>query len=156
MMEKSNEYFMRLAIEQALLAKEIGEVPIGAIVVKDNEVVGSGYNKRETQKLATSHAELIAIEDACKRLGGWRLHECDLYVTLEPCPMCSGAIINSRIKNLFFGAFDSKAGCCGSVINIFENPFNHKPQIFGGLLQQDCGKLLTEFFLKLRKAKVEK
>ncbi|MDF2568351.1 MAG: deaminase [Oscillospiraceae bacterium] len=147
---------MRLAIEQALLAKEIGEVPIGAIVVKDNEVVGSGYNKRETQKLATSHAELIAIEDACKRLGGWRLHECDLYVTLEPCPMCSGAIINSRIKNLFFGAFDSKAGCCGSVINIFENPFNHKPQIFGGLLQQDCGKLLTEFFLKLRKAKVEK
>lgn len=150
-MDSNVEYYMQLALEQAQLAADIGEVPVGAVVVLDSEVVAKAYNKRETDKSAVAHAELLAIAEACKKLGGWRLHKCDLYVTLEPCPMCSGAIINSRIKNLYFGAYDKKAGCAGSVINLFEQPFNHKPNIVGGIMEEQSASLLKSFFAKLRK-----
>ena len=149
------ERFMQEAIRQAQLARDIGEVPIGAVVVRNGEIVGTGYNTRETQKLATAHAEIAAIEDACRRLGGWRLHQCDLYVTLEPCPMCSGAIINARIQHVFYGAYDPKAGCARSVTDLFSLPFNHHPQIYGGVLETECAKLLSDFFAWLRKNKLE-
>ena len=148
--EGYQEQFMLEAIRQAHLAEELGEVPIGAVVVRNGQVVGTGYNTRETGKLATAHAEIAAIEDACRRLGGWRLHQCDLYVTLEPCPMCSGAIINARIQTVYFGAYDPKAGCAGSVTDLFALPFNHRPQLFGGMLEDQCAGLLSDFFSRLR------
>ena len=151
--EKNDEYFMSLALKEAQKAYKIGEVPIGAIVVKDNKVISRGHNKRETSKSAISHAEVIAIEKACKKLGGWRLWQCDLYVTLEPCPMCTGAIINSRIKKVVYGAKDKKAGCFESVVNLIELPFNHKPQVTCGVLQEECSNILKEFFRELRKNK---
>ncbi len=136
-----DEYFMRCAIEQAKKAYVIDEVPIGAVVVKDGEIVGAGFNKRD---------ELMAIDEACKNLGGWRLWQCDLYVTLEPCPMCAGAIINSRIKRLVYGSYDYKAGSCKSVINLFDLPYNHKPAVLGGVLESECAELLSNFFKELR------
>ncbi len=142
---------MRMALEQAKIAGEMGEVPIGAVVVKDGEVISTGYNLREIKKNSLCHAELIAIDKACEKLGGWRLHECELYVTLEPCPMCAGAIINSRIRRVVFGAFDPKAGSCGSLINLFACDFNHRPVLEAGVLQQECADLLQSFFKKLRK-----
>ncbi len=142
---------MRMALEQAKIAGEMGEVPIGAVVVKDGEVISTGYNLREINKNSLCHAELIAIDKACEKLGGWRLHECELYVTLEPCPMCAGAIINSRIRRVVFGAFDPKAGSCGSLINLFACDFNHRPVLEAGVLQQECADLLQSFFKKLRK-----
>ena len=142
---------MRMALEQAKIAGEMGEVPIGAVVVKDGEVISTGYNLREINKNSLCHAELIAIDKACEKLGGWRLHECELYVTLEPCPMCAGAIINSRIGRVVFGAFDPKAGSCGSLINLFACDFNHRPVLEAGVLQQECADLLQSFFKKLRK-----
>lgn len=141
---------MLRAIELAQKAAELDEVPVGAVVVKDGEIVGEGFNRRETGKNALAHAELEAIDSACKRLGGWRLHQCEIYVTLEPCPMCTGAIINSRIKRVVFGASDYKAGSMGSVINLCDLPYNHKPVIEGGFMQEECSTLLTEFFAKLR------
>ena len=141
---------MRKALELAQMAFEEDEVPIGAVVVRNGEIVGMGYNKRDSKKNAMLHAETIAIYNACERLGGWRLWECDLYVTVEPCPMCTGAIINSRIRNLYFGAKNPKAGACGSIINLFDYPFNHKPNITGGLLEDECSKIMTDFFLKVR------
>lgn len=141
---------MRKALELAQMAFEEDEVPIGAVVVRNDEIVGMGYNKRDSKKNAMLHAETIAIYNACERLGGWRLWECDLYVTVEPCPMCTGAIINSRIRNLYFGAKNPKAGACGSIINLFDYPFNHKPNITGGLLEDECSKIMTDFFLKVR------
>ncbi len=141
---------MLRAIELARKAAELDEVPVGAIVVKDGEIVGEGFNRRETGKNALAHAELEAIDNACKRLGGWRLHQCEIYVTLEPCPMCTGAIINSRIKKVVFGASDYKAGSMGSVINLCDLPYNHKPEIQGGFMQEECSTLLTEFFARLR------
>ena len=155
-MEEQAEYFMKLALEQAKIAESIGEVPVGAVVVKDGEVISSAYNTRETDKNAVAHAELSAINVACRRLGGWRLHECDLYVTLEPCPMCAGAIINSRIKNLYFGAYDKKAGCAGSVVDMFSLGFNHKPNVVGGIMEKESADLLSGFFEKLRKSRKEK
>lgn len=145
-----NEFYMRKALELAEKAFEENEVPIGAVVVRNGEIVGTGYNKRDSQKNAMLHAETIAIYNACEKLGGWRLWECDLYVTLEPCPMCSGAIINSRIRNVYYGAKNPKAGACGSVVNLFDYPFNHKPNITSGLLEDECSKIMTEFFLKVR------
>lgn len=145
--------FMMLALTLAEEAKKIGEVPVGAVVVRENEVVGTGYNKRESQKNALCHAEIEAINNACKTLNGWRLFECDIYVTLEPCPMCAGAIINSRIKRVIYGASDPKAGTCNSVMNIFDYPFNHKPEVVDGVLKEDCSKILTEFFKELRNSK---
>ena len=146
---------MLRAIELAEKAAELDEVPVGAVVVKDGEIVGEGFNRRETGKNALAHAELEAIDSACKRLGGWRLHQCEIYVTLEPCPMCTGAIINSRIKRVVFGASDYKAGSMGSVINLCELPYNHKPEIQGDFMQEECSALLTEFFAKLRERRAK-
>lgn len=142
--------FMQKAIELAKISEGEGEVPVGAVVVRNNEIVGTGRNRREYGKNALYHAELEAIDNACKRLGGWRLWQCDLYVTLEPCPMCAGAIINSRIKTVYFGAYDNKAGSFGSVANFNMLPYNHKPEIIGGIMENECSTLLTEFFKKLR------
>ncbi len=144
---------MHAALEQAKLAYQIGEVPVGAVVVKDGEIVGTGYNRRETDKNAVAHAELLAIDDACKRLGGWRLWECELYVTLEPCPMCAGAIINSRIKRLIYGASDKKAGSVESVVRMFDLPYNHKPPYTAGVLEEECSQILKSFFREMRSRK---
>lgn len=141
---------MKRALELAKISADEGEVPVGAVVVKDGEIVGEGRNRREKGKNALYHAEIEAINNACKKLGGWRLWQCDLYVTLEPCPMCSGAIINSRIKRVYFGASDYKAGSFGSVINFNELNYNHKPEIYSGIMEEECSSLLTEFFKKLR------
>ena len=129
---------MRLALAEAEKAAALGEVPVGAVVAKDGEPVAVAHNTRETGKNATHHAELLAIDAACRALGGWRLWQCELFVTLEPCPMCAGAIVNSRIKRVVYGARDAKAGCCGSVTDLFALPFNHRPQVEGGLLEEMC------------------
>lgn len=147
------EKFMLAALELAKQAAAEGEVPVGAVVVCDGEIVGTGRNRREKGKNALYHAELEAIDSACKKLGGWRLHRCDMYVTLEPCPMCTGAIINSRIRKLCYGASDKKAGSVKSVINLFELPYNHKPEIEGGICEAECASLLSEFFADLRRKK---
>lgn len=147
----NDEFFMDQAIELAKEASKEGEVPVGAVVVIDGRIVGRGRNRRETDKNALAHAEIEAINEACKTLGGWRLWQCDMYVTLEPCPMCTGAIINSRIKRLVYGASDSKAGSCGSVVNLFSLPYNHKPEVISGLKQEECAALLSDFFKRLRK-----
>ena len=149
----NDEKFMFAAIAQAESALKLDEVPIGAVVVKDGKIVGRGFNRRETGKNALYHAELSAIDEACKRLGGWRLWQCELYVTLEPCPMCAGAIINSRIKRVVYGCSDYKAGSCKSVINLFELPYNHKPECIGGIRENECSALLSDFFRELRKKK---
>lgn len=148
-----NSVFMQRAIELAQQSALEGEVPVGAVVVKDDEIVGEGRNRRELGKNALYHAELEAIDNACKALGGWRLWQCDLYVTLEPCPMCAGAIINARIKRVFFGANDLKAGSFGSVANFNDIAYNHKPEIISGLYGEECSALLTSFFKELRKKK---
>lgn len=146
------EFFMKEAIKEAKKAYRRKEVPIGAVVVYKNKIIARGYNLRENKKNSLLHAEIIAISKACKKLKSWRLDECDLYVTLEPCPMCSGAIIQSRIKNIFFGAYDSKAGCVKSKVQLFEKGlFNHNVNIAGGLLESECGQLLKDFFSELRK-----
>lgn len=157
MIMNSDEKFMRLALVQAHLAYQIGEVPVGAVVVKNGQVVGTGYNRRETDKNAVAHAELLAINDACKNLGGWRLWECELYVTLEPCPMCAGAIINSRIKRLVYGASDKKAGSVESIVKMFDLPYNHKPPYTAGVLEDECSQILKNFFkeMRSRKSRVE-
>ena len=146
-----NEYFMDQAIALAKEAAQQGEVPVGAVVVLGDKIVGTGRNRREKSKNALAHAEIEAINEACRTLGGWRLWQCDMYVTLEPCPMCTGAIINSRIKRLVYGASDCKAGSCGSVVNLFELPYNHKPEIVSGIKKDECAELLSEFFKALRK-----
>ncbi|MEG1017174.1 MAG: tRNA adenosine(34) deaminase TadA [Oscillospiraceae bacterium] len=145
-----DEVFMRLAIEQARLAEKIGEAPVGCVIVHGDEVVAAGYNTRECEKNALQHAETKAVGDACRVLGGWRLIGCELYVTLEPCPMCAGAIINSRIERVVFGASDKKAGCAGSVCDLFSMGFNHRPQVLGGVLEKECAALLSDFFKALR------
>ncbi len=147
----NDEYFMDQALTLARQAANEGEVPVGAVVVLDGEIVGTGRNRREKNKNALAHAELEAIDEACRNLGGWRLWKCDMYVTLEPCPMCTGAIINSRIKRLVYGASDRKAGSCGSVINLFSLPYNHKPEVTSGIKAEECSALLSDFFKKLRK-----
>lgn len=148
--------FMNIAIEQAKIAALELEVPVGAVIVRNGEVVSVGRNRRETGKNALAHAELEAIDLACKKLGGWRLWECEMFVTLEPCPMCTGAIINSRLRRLVFGASDGKAGSCGSVINLFDLPYNHKPEVVPGFMAEECSALLTDFFSELRRAKSER
>lgn len=151
-MELVDEQRMRIAIEQAELAAELGEVPVGAVIFRGDEFVSAAYNLRETGKNALAHAELLAIDAACKALGGWRLHQCDLYVTLEPCPMCTGAIINARIRRVVYGASDPKAGCMGSVADFNELPFNHRPEVVRGVLADECSGMLRNFFAKLRKS----
>ncbi|MBQ4101231.1 MAG: tRNA adenosine(34) deaminase TadA, partial [Oscillospiraceae bacterium] len=145
-MTEQDILFMTLALDEAKKASDIGEVPVGTVIVRDGEVVACAYNRRECDKNALSHAEVLAISKACEKLGGWRLHQCELYVTLEPCPMCTGAIINSRIKRVVFGASDKKAGCMGSIVNLTEYPFNHKPEIVGGVLADESAQLLSDFF----------
>ena len=147
------EYYMREALAEARAADAEGEVPVGAVIVRNGEIVGRGRNGREGLKNALAHAEVVAIGEACERLGGWRLWDCDLYVTLEPCPMCAGAIVTARIRNVYFGAWDPKAGCFGSVIDFNELPFNHKPEIISGVLEEECSTILTEHFKRLRESK---
>ena len=142
--------FMLRAIELAKESALLGEVPVGAVIVKNGEIIAEGKNLREQKQNPLSHAEIEAINVASKKLGSWRLDECDLYVTLEPCPMCTGAIINSRIKTVVFGAYDLKAGSMDSVINLCDYPYNHKPQIYGGICEEECKKILSEFFENLR------
>lgn len=142
--------FMQEALRLAALSAEEGEVPVGAVVTLGEEIVGRGRNRRESGKNALAHAEIEAIDEACRTLGGWRLWQCEMYVTLEPCPMCTGAIINSRIRRVVFGAYDCKAGSCGSVVNLFSLPYNHKPELAGGFMQEECSAILTDFFKKLR------
>ena len=146
----TNEYMIK-AIEEAKLAADDGEVPVGAVIVKDGKIIASARNNREQTGDATGHAELLAIREACRVLGGWHLEKCELYVTLEPCPMCMGAIINSRIGKVIFGAKDAKAGACGSVLNMCSYPLNHKPIIESGFMKEECAGILTDFFSKKRK-----
>ena len=144
------EHFMMKAIEQAKIAYSIGEVPVGAVITKGDEIISTAFNRRETGKNALYHAELDAIDKACEILGGWRLWQCELFVTLEPCPMCTGAVINARIPKVIFGAYDKKAGSCGSVVNLFDYPYNHKAERVGGILEEECSLMLSEFFKELR------
>ncbi len=146
--------FMKEAIKQAKKAKDIGETPVGAVIVHKGKIIARAYNRRETKKNALMHAEILAINKACKKLGGWRLPDSELYVTLEPCPMCSGAIINARVDKVFFGAYDKKSGCAESVINLFEKGlFNHNVEVVGGVMQNECATLLSSFFKELRAQK---
>lgn len=141
---------MTRAIELAMTAAAEGEVPVGAVIAKNGEIIAEGRNMRENGKNALYHAETIAINNACNTLGSWRLEDCTLYVTLEPCPMCAGAIINSRIGKVVYGAYDLKAGSVDSVINLFNLPYNHRPEIQEGFMETECKKLLTDFFAALR------
>lgn len=145
-----NKKFMTAALEEAKTAAEKGEVPVGAVIVKNGEIIARGRNMREEKQNALSHAEIEAINNACKALGSWRLDGCEMYVTLEPCPMCTGAIINSRIETLVFGAYDSKAGSVDSVINLCDYPYNHKVEIYGGIMEDECLEILQNFFKNLR------
>ncbi|MYL34401.1 tRNA-specific adenosine deaminase [Pontibacillus yanchengensis] len=153
----NHEYYMDLAVQEARKAEAKGEVPIGAVIVKDEEIIALGYNERETTQKATSHAELIAIDKANKAIGSWRLEECILYVTLEPCPMCAGAILQSRIPRVVFGAYDPKAGCTGTLMNLLQDErFNHKAEVIPEVLHEQCASLLTSFFRRLREEKRRK
>lgn len=142
--------FMQRAIELAKIAGGMGEVPVGAVVVKNGEIIGEGYNMRELKQNPLSHAEIEAINNAAKNLNCWRLEDCELYVTLEPCPMCTGAIINARIKTVIFGAYDKNAGSMDSVINLCDYPYNHKVEIYGGICEDQCKEILQNFFQNLR------
>ena len=145
------EQYMALALELAREAAAAGEVPVGCVVVSpDGEVIGRGRNLREETGDACAHAEVLAIREACARLGSWRLHGCTMYVTMEPCPMCAGGIINARIDQVRYGAKDDKAGCCGSVLNLFEERFNHRPRLYRGPLEEECTQVLQDFFQALR------
>ena len=146
-----HEQWMKAAIELAKEAAAEWEVPVGAVVVKDGRIIGTGRNRRELGKNALAHAEIEAIDEACRTLGGWRLFGCTLYVTLEPCPMCAGAAINARLDAVVYGADDAKAGSCGSVVDLFELPYNHHPACIKGVLKEECTALLTDFFADLRK-----
>lgn len=147
-----HEYYMDMALKLAEIAGKLGEIPIGCVIVRGGEVIGKGFNLRNTRKSSLCHAELIAINEASARLGDWRLEECAIYVTLEPCPMCAGAIVSSRIKTAVFGARNPKAGSCGSIVNLLQvDKFNHQVEIIEGIRGKECSEALTEFFRKLRK-----
>ncbi len=146
--------FMKLAIEEAKKAQSGKDVPVGAVVVLDGNVISSAYNRREADRDSTAHAEVLAIREACRKLGRWNLSDCDLYVTLEPCVMCAGAIVYSRIRNLYFGAYDLRFGCAGTVYNLVaDSKFNHRANVRGGIMEEECRSLITEFFKDLRKNK---
>lgn len=148
------EYFMKQALKEAEKAYKKLEVPVGAVIVKDGKIIARGYNQKETKKDTTKHAEIIAIQKASKKLGSWRLIDCEMYVTLEPCSMCAGAIINSRLKKIYIGTRDEKTGAVGSVLNLLEDyKFNHKVEIESGIMQKECEKILKDFFKELRKSK---
>ncbi|HHW36669.1 MAG TPA: nucleoside deaminase [Bacillales bacterium] len=156
-MTSQDELFMKAAIEEAKKAEAIGEVPIGAVIVKDGEIISTAYNLRETRQRAIAHAELLAIDDACQKLGTWRLSETTLYVTLEPCPMCAGAIVLSRVDRVVYGAKDPKGGCAGTLMNLLqEDRFNHTAEVTSGVLEDECAGLLSNFFKGLREKKKQK
>ncbi len=144
---------MTLAIEQAQLARALGEVPVGCVIVKDGAVIGAGYNRRETDKTVLGHAELMAMKQAEAAIGDWRLSGCTLYVTLEPCPMCAGAILNARVDTVVCGASDLTFGACGGVMNLFEEAFGYKPKLYKGILEEECSHLMTDFFKTVREKK---
>jgi tRNA(adenine34) deaminase len=149
-----DEFFMREAMEEAKKAERLNEVPIGAIIVHKGEIIARAHNLREMEQSAVAHAELLAIDQACHELGTWRLEDTTLYVTLEPCPMCSGAIMLSRVKRVVYGAVDPKGGCAGTLMNLLQEPrFNHQSEITAGVLADECGQMLTQFFQQLRKRK---
>ena len=150
---ENEERIMRKALAEADKAAELLEVPVGAVVTLDGEVISSAYNTRETDKNAVCHAEVKAIDEACRKLGGWRLHKCEIYVTLEPCPMCAGAIVNSRIKRVVYGAKDEKAGAFGTKLNLNDFALNHTPEIVGGVLEEECASKLSSFFAALRESR---
>ena len=145
-----DEKFMREALALAQAAADEGEVPVGCVVVRDGEIVGRGRNRRESAKSALAHAEIEAIAEACRNLGGWRLWQCTLYVTLEPCPMCAGAIINARLPRVVYGAKEPTNGCCGSAVDLFMLPCSQKPEIVPGVLEEECSTMLSAFFRRLR------
>lgn len=140
------EQYMAQALALAEQAGQAGDIPVGCVIVKDGVVIGQGYNRREAGRDATAHGELEAIRAACAQVGSWRLEGCDLYVTLEPCPMCAGAMVNARIRRVWYGAKNPKAGCCGSVIALFQEGFNHRPEVYGGVLAEPCAEILGRFF----------
>ena len=144
------EKYMKAAIKQAKKAEALHEVPIGCIIVHEDRIIGRGYNRRITDKNVLAHAEIIAIRKACRIIGDWRLENCTMYVTLEPCPMCAGAIINARVEEIRYGAREEKSGCCGSVLNLFEERFNHRPRVYRGPLERECEGVLQAFFQSLR------
>lgn len=151
-MIKDDLFYMKKALSRAKEAARRGEVPIGAVIVDaGGEIIATGRNMRESKRNALHHAEIIAIDRACKKLNAWRLTDCTLYVTMEPCPMCAGAIVNSRIKRVVFGCFDKKAGAYGSVFDLHEYPLNHKYETIGGVMEKECAKILSDFFAELRK-----
>lgn len=151
---QADEKYMKAAIREARKAEAIGEVPIGCVIVYQDKIIGRGYNRRMTDKNSLSHAEITAIRKACKKMGDWRLEDCTLYVTLEPCPMCSGAIVQARIPRTVIGCMNPKAGCAGSVLNLLqEKGFNHQVQTDIGILEDECSLLLKEFFRRLRESK---
>lgn len=150
--QKTDEKFMKQALLQAKKAKELGEVPIGCVIVQDGKVIGRGYNRRNTDKSTLSHAEITAIRKASKKLNDWRLEDCTLYVTLEPCQMCAGAIVQARVKEVVIGAMNPKAGCAGSILNLFTmKQFNHQVQTTYGVCEEECSRILKQFFAGLRK-----
>ncbi|WP_373270171.1 tRNA adenosine(34) deaminase TadA [Enterococcus sp. 5B7_DIV0075] len=152
--QQEKEKWMRLALEEAKKAEQLAEVPIGAVVILDNQVIGRGHNLRETTQDATTHAEMLAIKEACAAVGSWRLEEAQLFVTLEPCPMCSGAMILSRVKEVYFGAYDPKGGTAGTLMNLLtDERFNHQATVEGGILEEECGGILATFFRQLRTKK---
>ena len=152
-MQKQDEQFMQEALALAKIAASCGEVPVGAVVVREGEIIGRGYNRRETDGSAIAHAEILAIEEACRAVGSWRLHGCTLYVTLEPCPMCTGAIVNARLDRVVYGLKDPAAGCCGSVLNINRYPFSHAFALTSGVCEEACAEILQGFFKARRKEK---
>lgn len=145
------EQYMARALALARQAEALGEIPVGAVVVQNQQIVGEGFNRRETDRDATAHAEILAIQSACRTLGRWRLEDCTLFVTLEPCPMCTGAILQSRLSCVIFGAADPKAGCCGGLLPLTEEAFDSHPAIYGGVLEAKCSALLNDFFASRRK-----
>ena len=153
---QEQERFMKEALKEAKKAYDKLEVPVGAVIVKNGKIIARGYNQKETKKDTIKHAEIIAIEKASKKLDSWRLNDCEMYVTLEPCPMCAGAIINSRIKKIYIGTLDEKTGAVGSVLDLFSDyTFNHKVEVEKDIMQKDCEKILKDFFKVLRKIKKE-
>ena len=150
----NHEYYMKLALKEAKKAYKLGEVPIGCVIVYKDTIIGKGYNRRNTDKNTLSHAEITAIKKASKALGDWRSEECTLYVTLEPCQMCAGAIVQARIPNVVMGCMNPKAGCAGSILNILDMPqFNHQVHTLSGILEEECSQMLTTFFKELRNKK---
>lgn len=152
--KRKDEKYMKLALKEAKKARDINEVPIGCVIVRDDKVIGKGYNKRNTDKNVLSHAELIAIKQACKKTGDWRLEDCTMYITLEPCQMCAGAMVQARLQRAVIGSMNPKAGCGGSVLNILQMAeFNHQVDVERGVLEEECSGILTDFFADLREQK---